>query len=105
MEELKSKKSFDAVIDNDSFTTVIEFSSSVCQPCKQQKFILEQSKLGKEVLLYIVDVNRKECLSIVKKYNIMAVPTLLIFKDKELKLDLLGCKSELELRYLIDNIK
>lgn len=59
---------------------VVDFFATWCGPCKMLGPVLE-SLDGVEVLKIDVD----ECPSLARSYGIMSVPTLIIFKNGELK--------------------
>ncbi|MBP3581794.1 MAG: thioredoxin [Clostridia bacterium] len=64
---------------------VCDFSASWCGPCRMMAPILEDvsDKYKKEYFFYQIDIDSAEELA--NKYNITAVPTIVIFKDgKEL---------------------
>ncbi len=75
----KKKVSFKDLI-NSKTPVIVDFAADWCQPCKIQKPILQ--KLAKEeagrVKIITIDVDRNKAVA--QKYNIMSVPTLMIFK-------------------------
>lgn len=65
--------------------TVVDFWSSTCVPCKHMTRILEEIVQDVPNQVRISKVNADENTSLVDQYNIRALPTLLFFKNGELK--------------------
>ncbi|MCA6380246.1 MAG: thioredoxin [Cytophagales bacterium] len=79
-----AKSSFSELIKG-QIPTLIDFSAEWCGPCKMMKPILDQVKetLGDQVRIIKVDVDKNP--SIATLYQIQGVPTLILFKNGEIK--------------------
>lgn len=73
-----NESDFQELINKDLI--VVDFFATWCGPCKMLGPVLE-SLDGVEVLKIDVD----ECPDLAREYGIMSVPTLMIFKNGELK--------------------
>lgn len=83
MRQIKSQE-FNDIINQDK-PVIVDFFATWCGPCKIMHPILEQAEkteLGQKYDFVQVDVDQSPDLS--TQYNIMAVPTLAIFKNGEM---------------------
>jgi len=71
---------------------IVDFYGTWCMPCKMLAPIVEKVASDNNFKLAKVDVDNNE--ELVKKYKIMSVPTLLIFKDGEQINSISGVVSE-----------
>lgn len=77
-----SRADFDAMLNTDK-AILVDFYADWCVPCKKLKPILYQiSKERSDVV--VMRINADENRSIAKELNIQALPTLLLYKQKNL---------------------
>ena len=71
-------------IINSEQPTLVDFFATWCGPCKMMHPILEQlkEKMGDDIRILKVDVDKNEALSM--QYRIQSVPTLMLFKKREM---------------------
>ncbi|KJF42332.1 MULTISPECIES: thioredoxin [Draconibacterium] len=81
---------------------LVDFYADWCGPCKQMPAILKQVKaeLKENVKIIKVDVDRNP--NIASKYQIRSIPTLMLFKDGELKWSGMGVRSADEVKSIVE---
>ena len=97
------KGNFDLVI-NENRPVIVDFHALWCGPCKTQSPILKQvaEELGERVKVIKIDVDQNP--TIASRYQIQSVPTLMIFKNGEIKYKQAGVHSKAQLMSILLNI-
>ncbi|MGQ9845174.1 MAG: thioredoxin [Caldisericia bacterium] len=101
-----TKKDFEKKVIQEKKSVVVKFTADWCMPCKMIEPHLK--KLAKEydgkVLFYEVDVEDEANSEIVTKFNIVNLPTLLIFKEGKVVSSLVGLLNYNSLKKELDNL-
>lgn len=80
---------------------VVDLFATWCGPCKMLSPILDE--ISEEITttkFYKIDVDDNE--DIARKYNVMSIPTVLVFENGELINTIVGLKSR---EFLVDQFK
>lgn len=95
---------FDELIKSQT-PVLVDFFATWCGPCQMMHPVLEElaGKVGDKARVIKIDIDKNQRLAAV--YNVRSVPTLMIFKDGDLKWRVSGVQqadvleSELEKYY------
>ena len=75
-----NQKNFAKEVLNSDQKVLVDFNASWCGPCRMLSPILEEiSSLRSDVVIASVNIDSEEELA--RKYNIMSIPCLVLFKD------------------------
>jgi len=94
---------FSDIINNDT-PTLVDFFAEWCGPCKVLKPILEtlKTKMGERVTILKIDVDKSP--EAANAYHIQGVPTLILFKNGQIKWRQSGVVSAQELERVIAGV-
>ena len=97
------KGKFETLVNEDR-PVIVDFHALWCGPCKVQSPILKQvaDELGERVKVIKIDVDQNQ--EIAGKYRIQSVPTLMIFKNGEVKYHQAGVHTKVQLMSILQNL-
>lgn len=93
-------ESFDNAIKEG--VVLVDFWASWCGPCKMMAPNVEQIATDYKGRAVVGKVNVDDHPSLAERFGIMSIPTLLIFKDGELKQKLVGYRLTMQIASELD---
>ncbi len=89
---------FDTTITEMSKPTLIDFWAPWCGPCKSIAPILEELAIEMGDQIQICKVNVDNNANIASRFNIRAIPTMLLFKDGSIVDQIVGLTNKDDLK-------
>lgn len=84
---------FEQEVINSDKTVIVDFYATWCGPCKMMAPIMENiAEENENVKVIKVDIDKNQ--SIAMKYNVMSIPTIIVFKNGEPTKTFIGVKDK-----------
>jgi thioredoxin 1 len=85
---------FDEEIQGADQPVLVDFWAEWCGPCKMIAPVLEEIASEQGNKLRIAKVNVDENLDVARRFEVMSIPTLILFKEGQPQLRLIGAKGK-----------
>ena len=89
-----SDATFDETVQSASEAVIVDFWAEWCGPCKMISPILEEIASEHQGKVKVVKLNVDDNPDVTRRYDVMSIPTLLVFKDGQAKKRLVGAKGK-----------
>jgi len=97
-----SEATFDETIGAATEAVVVDFWAEWCGPCKMIAPILEEIASEHAGKLTVAKLNVDENHDIARRFDVMSIPTLIVFKDGSAQKRLVGAKGKGQLLAELD---
>lgn len=97
-----NQENFEKEVLNETKTVLVDFYAEWCGPCKMMSPVINKiaEEIGEQVK--ICKINVDEAQDIASKYEIMSIPTFIVFKNGEIVKRTIGVQSEEKLKEMIN---
>lgn len=92
-----TNETFEEVIGAAELPVVVDFWAEWCGPCKMIAPILDEIATEKAGVISVAKLNVDEAADVAMRYQVMSIPTLIIFKDGEPTKRIVGAKGKEQL--------
>ena len=92
-----SDATFDESIGSADTAVLVDFWAEWCGPCKMIAPVLEEIASAHGETLQIAKLNVDDNPNIARRFDVMSIPTLLVFRDGEVQKRLVGAKGKAQL--------
>lgn len=99
-----TQDTFDADVLKSDIPVLVDFWAPWCGPCKTMLPIVEELAEEYDSKVKVVKVNVDENAEISGKYNVMSIPSFLIFKGGEVVQTFVGAKSKEDVKAELDAV-
>ncbi len=102
MAELKiTGENFEEEVLKSDKPVLIDFWATWCGPCKMMGPVVEQLATEYEGRVKVGKVNVDEEMELAQKYQVMSIPTFLLFKDGKVEKQVMGARPKEDLEAML----
>ena len=92
--ETLTDATFDENVKASDVPVLVDFWAEWCGPCKMITPVLEEIAEEQEGKVRIAKLNIDDNLDVTRRFDVMSIPTLILFKDGEPAARLIGAKPK-----------
>ena len=104
MEVIKlNNENFNSEVKESNKVVLVDFYADWCGPCKMMSPIIDSIASEADDRLKVCKLNVDEAQDIAMEYNVMSIPTLIIFKNGNVANTIVGLRDKSEIMENINN--
>ncbi|HMK62772.1 MAG TPA: thioredoxin [Acidimicrobiales bacterium] len=88
---------FDEHVKSADVPVLVDFWAEWCGPCKLMASVLEEIAEEQGGKVQVAKLNIDENLDVTRRFEVMSIPTLILFKDGEVQTRIVGARGKAQL--------
>ena len=94
MAEIINAANFEEKVLKNSKPVLVDFFATWCGPCKMMSPVIDEIAAEKAGVVDVFKIDLDENQSIAQKYQVMSIPTLIVFEHGQVKKQTLGAQPK-----------
>jgi len=101
MVNIFNEENFESEVVNSEKTTIVDFYADWCGPCKIMSPVIDKIAEENAETIKVGKVNVDENQELAMKYNVMSIPTILVFRNGTISKTFVGVTTKEEIEEVI----
>jgi thioredoxin 1 len=89
-----SDSNFDEEVKSSDVPVLVDFWAEWCGPCKMVAPVLEEIANENPDKIRVVKLNIDDNLDTARRFDVMSIPTMILFKDGDAQVRIVGAKGK-----------
>ncbi|MHB1446033.1 MAG: thioredoxin [Acidimicrobiales bacterium] len=94
---------FDEEVKSSDVPVLVDFWAEWCGPCKMVAPVLEEIASENPEKIRVVKLNIDDNLETARRFDVMSIPTMILFKDGDAQVRIVGAKGKGQLLQELDS--
>ncbi len=99
-----SEKTFETEVTQFKGPVLVDFTATWCGPCKAIAPLLDKLSAAHGSKIKVVKLDIDDNPNIAQRFNVMSIPTLIIFNGKDVKARQVGAVNEAKLNSFVSGV-
>lgn len=96
-----TKATFEAEALQSKTPVLVDFFADWCGPCKMLSPIIEELATEAGESYKVFKINVDDSPELAAKYNVLSIPTLIVFKDGKVSQQMVGARSKADIKAML----